>query len=81
MESLEIQKARKTSYILNAKSEYNRCALPRLTAKLGEKELERWRKEDKKEMRKEASLEEKIGIRKKAKILMNASQQKTSYQE
>ena len=66
MESVKIQKARKTSYILNAKSEYNRCALPRLTAKLGEKELERWRKEDKEEMRKEASLEEKIRIRKKA---------------
>ena len=67
MESVEIQKARKTSYILNAKSEYNRCALPRLTAKLGEKDLERWRKADREEMEKEASLEEKIRMRKKAK--------------
>ena len=65
MESVEIQKARKTSNILNAKSEYNRCALPRLTSKLGEKDLDRWRKEDREEQEKEASLEEKIRIRKK----------------
>ena len=65
MESVEIQKARKTSRIMNSKSEYNRCALPRLTAKLGEKDLEKWRKEDREEMEKEASLEEQIRIRKK----------------
>ena len=50
MESVEIQKARKTSKIMNAKFEYNRCALPRLTAKLGEQDLEKWRKEDREEM-------------------------------
>ena len=65
MESVEIQKARKTSHILNAKAEYNRCALPRLTSKLGEKDLERWRKADREEQEKEASLEEKIRIRRK----------------
>jgi hypothetical protein len=48
-----IQKARNQN-IMNGKSEYNRCALPRLTAKLGEKDLEKWRKED----RMEAELEE-----------------------
>ena len=38
LESVEIQKAR-TQNILNNKSEYIRCALPRLTAKLGERDL------------------------------------------
>ena len=39
----------------------------RLTTKLGEKDLERWRAEDRLEMEKEASIEEKIRERKKAK--------------
>ena len=45
---------------MNKKAEYNRCALPRLTAKLGEKELDKWREEDREEMEKEATIEEKI---------------------
>ena len=45
LESVLIQKARKNN-IMNNKAEYNRCALPRLTAKLGEKDLDKWRKED-----------------------------------
>ena len=53
LESVKIQEAKKTRHILNSKSEYNRCALPRLTAKLGEKELERWKKDDKAEDEKE----------------------------
>ena len=55
LESVEIQKAR-NQLIMNDKSEYNRCALPRLTKKLGEKELRKWREEDKMEMEKEASI-------------------------
>ena len=50
---------------MNNKSEYNRCALPRLTAKLGERELQTWREEDKQELEKEATIEEKIRLRKK----------------
>ena len=34
-ESVQIQIARKDNFILNSKSEYNRCALPRLTARIG----------------------------------------------
>ena len=34
-ESVLIQNKKRQNYILNSKSEYNRCALPRLTAKLG----------------------------------------------
>jgi hypothetical protein len=66
LESVLIQKARKNN-IMNNKAEYNRCALPRLTAKLGEKDLDKWREEDRREMEKEATIEEKIRIRKKEK--------------
>ena len=61
-----IQKSR-DHHIMNNKAEYNRCALPRLTTKLGERDLERWREEDRQELEKEASIEEKIRIRKKEK--------------
>ena len=45
-ENVLIQKER-GNLLMNNKAEYNRCALPRLTAKLGEKDLEKWRTEDK----------------------------------
>jgi hypothetical protein len=66
MESVMIQKSR-DHHIMNNKAEYNRCALPRLTTKLGERDLERWREEDRMELEKKASIEEKIRIRKKEK--------------
>ena len=65
LESVLIQKAR-VHKIMNNKSEYNRCALPRLTAKLGERDMERWREEDRLEHQQEATIEEKIRVRKKA---------------
>ena len=46
--------------ILNSKSEYNRCALPRLTTKLGNEDFEKWKEEKLKEKRKENKIEEKI---------------------
>ena len=70
-ESVEIQKARRHK-ILNSKAEYNRCALPRLTAKLGEKELEKWRKEDREDQERESTIEEKIRLRKKEKAKKRA---------
>ena len=66
LESVLIQKSRHHK-IMNNKAEYNRCALPRLTAKLGEKDLDRWREGDRLEMEKEASIEEKKRLRKKEK--------------
>ena len=65
-ESVLIQKARHNN-IMNNKAEYNCCALPRLTAKLGERDLDKWREEDRRELEKEATIEEKIRIRKKEK--------------
>ena len=54
-ESVEIQK-NKDHYILNSKSEYNRCALPRLTAKLGELSLDKIEKRKKVEKEQEREL-------------------------
>jgi hypothetical protein len=54
LESVNIQKDRRHN-IMNNKSEWNRCALPRLTAKLGEVDLEKWREGDKEEMMREAN--------------------------
>ena len=59
LESVLIQDENKKSFILNSKSEYNRCALPRLTSKLGEHAYEE-EKAAKEERRKEDELEEKI---------------------
>ena len=66
LESVTIQKMRSNN-IMNNKAEYNRCALPRLTAKLGEKDLEKWMAEDREEIEREATIEEKIRLRKKEK--------------
>ena len=49
LESVVIQKEQKESYILNSKAEYSRCALPRLTAKIGEEEYDEIREKEKKQ--------------------------------
>ena len=59
MESVIIQEERH-HHILNSKSEYNRCSLPRLTAKLGEKEWKRMEKDKETELEKEKRLERRI---------------------
>ena len=58
-ESVLIQQESNNHNILNSKSEYNRCALPRLTTKLGEK-FEKWKKEELEDKKKEEDLEKKI---------------------
>ena len=45
-ESVKIQEEQERHYILNSKSEYNRCSLPRLTARLGSKEYDKIRQEE-----------------------------------
>ena len=71
LESVLIQKAREHN-IMNNKAEYNLCALPRLTAKLGERDMEKWREEDRLEHLQEATIEEKIRTRKKARAKKRA---------
>ena len=41
LESVMIQEERKNHLIMNSRSEYNRCSLPRLTARLGMKEYDK----------------------------------------
>ena len=60
MESVLIQQELHKHNILNSKSEYNRCALPRLTTKIGDKEFNEWRKEKLEEKQKDEELESKI---------------------
>ena len=62
-ESTLIQESRETSHILNSKAEYNRCSLPRLTTKLGEKETKDWLKKHEKTLREEK--EQDLELRKR----------------
>ena len=50
----------KYHHLLNSKSEYNRCALPRLSAKLGRVTLASLEKEKREEKEKEDELRKKI---------------------
>merc|ERR1712130_717996 len=63
-ESVYIQENAANHAILNSKSEYNRCALPRLTTKMGDttvdKEIEKMKKMKKEEIEKERELMKKI---------------------
>ena len=64
-ETVEIQYVRKQHILLNSKSEYNRCALPRLGLKMGEAEFKEKRKEDEEEKKREEDIENKIKEMKK----------------
>jgi hypothetical protein len=52
--------ANRAHHLLNSKSDFNRCALPRLGTKLGERETKEKREELEEEERKEKDLEERI---------------------
>ena len=58
-ESCEIQ-ANRHHHLLNSRSEYNRCAVPRLSCKLGDKEYKLFEKELEKDIKKEESQVSKI---------------------
>ena len=64
-ESVVIQANRFKHYLLNSKAEFNRCALPRLGLKMGDKEFREKRKEQEEEKRKDEHLEEKIRLLKR----------------
>ena len=66
LESCLIQEQRKYHHILNSKAEYNRCAVPRLMTKIGEKEFEKYGKEKMEEIKKEEIIEGKITKLRKA---------------
>ena len=73
IESVLIQENR-DHHILNSKSEYNRCSLPRLTAKLGEREWKSKEKEERREKEHELELERKIMEMRKARNLTRRGQ-------
>ena len=51
LESVQIQQERGHHHLLNSKSEYNRCLIPRLTAQLGRVEADRKIREEEREER------------------------------
>ena len=62
-ESVTIQHQKQRNHILNSKSEYNRCALPRLTANLGEIPVGRMEKELNEKKRKEKEEEKELQLK------------------
>ena len=59
-ESVFIQNIRKHHHLLNSKAEYNRCALPRLGLKWGDKDFKEIEKENIEEEKKEELIREKV---------------------
>ena len=57
-ESVMIQASSRVQHILNSRSEYNRCALPRLETKLGERETREKKLEVEEEEKKRAGFGE-----------------------
>ena len=55
-----IQKKRKGHILLNSRSEYNRCAIPRISSKLGDKEIKAYNKETFEEEKREQIVVDKI---------------------
>ena len=51
LESVLIQEERKSHHLMNSKSEYNRCSLPRLTTRIGNKEYDKERLKDQEDER------------------------------
>ena len=65
-ESVIIQEEQRDHYLMNSKSEYNRCSLPRLTAKLGSKDYDKIRQDElEEEKREEQRVREEIRTRRK----------------
>ena len=59
-ESVAIQQEREQHHLLNSRSEYNRCSLPRLSTQLGENEYKKLNKELHNEKQQEELIESKI---------------------
>ena len=59
-ESVAIQNMRVKHHMLNSRSEFNRCALPRLGTQLGDREFKKKKEEDNLEREKEENLERMI---------------------
>ena len=65
LESVTIQHERNNHHLMNSKSEYNRCSLPRLSTKMGDQEIKEYNLEQEQEKHEEENLEKKIRILRK----------------
>ena len=59
-ESVTIQQERKEHFVLNSRSEYNRCSLPRISTQIGEQEYKKYNEELLAEKKQEEELEQMI---------------------
>ena len=59
-ESVSIQKERQEHFVLNSRTEYNRCSLPRIRAQVGEQDMKEYNEELKKEKMEEEKIEKLI---------------------
>ena len=59
LESVVIQQERHHN-LLNSRAKFNRCAIPRVTTKMGENLFKQWEAENEKEKEKDEKLEEKL---------------------
>ena len=67
-ESVRIQEEQNRNYLMNSKSEYNRCSLPRLTSKMGNQDYDKMRQEEiREEKEEETRVREEIRVRRKEK--------------
>ena len=60
LEAVTIQEERKEHFLMNSKSEYNRCSLPRLSTKFGEQEIKDLVQEQETDKKDEEWLDKKI---------------------
>ena len=63
-------------HILNSHSEHNRCTIPRLATKMGEKDIEKWKKEEIEMQEKEDNMETRIRNLKKERNRMRMQNQR-----
>ena len=66
-ESVQIQYERKEHHILNSRSEYNRCSLPRICTQIGEGQYKNYNKELEAEKKEDEKIESKIRALRKEK--------------
>jgi hypothetical protein len=64
LESVLIQENR-DHHLLNSRSEYNRCAIPRLATKMGEKDIEKWKEEEIEMQKKKGIWRQESGVSKR----------------
>ena len=79
-ESVLIQEERNHHSLLNSRTEYNRCSLPRLCTQIGESEYKKHGDELESEKKLEERIEAKIRILRKEKIRQDSIQQKKGVQ-